>query len=85
MAVLIIERLKHTAGEDASLLITPFIQLPSKEELPDYYEFIANPMDVDAITNKLDGLQYQTIEAFEADVNTMWENAKAYNTSSSQA
>jgi hypothetical protein len=35
-------------------LIAPFLQLPSTEEYPDYYESVEQPIDMSMIKDKLD-------------------------------
>ena len=35
-------------------LITPFLQLPSAEDYPDYYESIEEPIDMSMIKDKID-------------------------------
>jgi hypothetical protein len=35
-------------------LIAPFLQLPSAEEYPDYYETIDQPIDMSIIKDKMD-------------------------------
>lgn len=41
----------------------PFIKLPTRRELPDYYEIIKRPMDISKITQKID--DGKVIQIFE--------------------
>lgn len=39
--------------KDERVLSEPFLKLPSKKELPDYYEVIKRPVDIAKIMNKI--------------------------------
>ena len=45
---------RSVARNDGRALIDPFYKLPSRKELPDYYEVIRKPMDVRRIVHKID-------------------------------
>ncbi|OMO83356.1 hypothetical protein CCACVL1_11415 [Corchorus capsularis] len=49
------------------------------EELPDYHDIIAHPMDFQTLRKKLDGGAYTTLEQFEKDVFLICSNAMQYN------
>ncbi|GMI91398.1 bromodomain-containing protein 1 [Hibiscus trionum] len=49
------------------------------EELPDYHDIIAHPMDFSTVRKKLDGGAYTTLEQFEMDVFLICSNAMQYN------
>ncbi|XVF63526.1 hypothetical protein PTKIN_Ptkin09bG0093800 [Pterospermum kingtungense] len=51
------------------------------EELPDYHDIIAHPMDFLTVRKKLDGGAYTTLEQFEKDVFLICSNAMQYNAS----
>ena len=71
-------RYYKTNGGNA--LAEPFLTLPSKRELPDYYVTIANPISLNAIRKKLKGNEYNGDSAtLYADLNLMFENCKTYN------
>ena len=40
--------------QDGRVLSEPFMKLPSKKELPDYYEVIRRPVDISKILGKID-------------------------------
>ena len=61
------------------VLAQAFVELPSKDEYPDYYELIKKPMDLRMILERIDEQQYRRWENFERDMLTLFENAKAYN------
>ena len=48
-------------------------------QVPDYLDFIQQPMDFSTMSNKLDAGQYPTLEAFEKDFNLMIQNCMIYN------
>ncbi|XP_012444392.1 uncharacterized protein LOC105768775 [Gossypium raimondii] len=49
------------------------------EELPDYHDIIAHPMDFSTVRKKLDEGAYITLEQFEIDVFLICSNAMQYN------
>jgi len=49
------------------------------EEVPDYTEIIASPMDLSSMMSNIDLHQYQTAEQFLADINLICNNALEYN------
>ncbi|XP_059081440.1 protein polybromo-1-like isoform X3 [Tigriopus californicus] len=57
----------------------PFLNLPSKRELPDYYEVISQPMSLNQIRKKLKGNEYSQLSNLAEDLQVMFENCKAYN------
>ncbi|KAJ1352874.1 hypothetical protein KIN20_009363 [Parelaphostrongylus tenuis] len=64
---------------DGREIAVPFIELPTKRELPDYYEVVQSPMDFARIKKKMDKGRYATIEEMGADVKLLCENARLYN------
>ena len=52
--------------------------------LPDYLEVVKHPMDLGTIRKKLEAGTYEDLDAFEADVVLMLENAMLYNGEGSQ-
>lgn len=69
---------------DGVNIAAPFIELPTKRELPDYYEIIKNPMDFNRIKKKLDKGKYLTPNDFAKDVYLMTTNAQTYNADGSE-
>ncbi|CAF4674713.1 unnamed protein product [Rotaria sp. Silwood1] len=60
-------------------LIAPFLELPSAEEYPDYYETIEQPIDMTMIKDKVDKGIYKREQDIIDDLNRMFNNAKVYN------
>nr|OQO20623.1 hypothetical protein B0A51_11484 [Rachicladosporium sp. CCFEE 5018] len=71
-----VRKLKDTHSQ---LMIKDFDRMPDKQALPDYYQEIKNPMAYDLLKRKVKRKKYKTLEEFMADMNLMFNNAKAYN------
>lgn len=68
-------------GRQLSLIFT---KLPSKTELPDYYEVIKKPVDLDKIGIRLKNNYYESLEDLLSDLILMLDNACKYNEPDSQ-
>lgn len=53
---------------------------PERDNLPNYYTIVQNPMDLTTVKNKLFNGQYQTTAQWYRDVCLIYENAIAYHT-----
>ncbi|XP_016771624.1 histone-lysine N-methyltransferase ash1 isoform X2 [Apis mellifera] len=60
--------------ENDQLLCTPFITLPSKRKLPDYYEKISDPIDLSTIDQCIGTGHYKTAEHFDHDMIKLFDN-----------
>lgn len=58
---------------------TAFLSLPSKRELPDYYDIIKMPIAIDTIEAKLRRREFHDLSALESYFKRMISNAKEYN------
>ncbi|KAK0416688.1 hypothetical protein QR680_012632 [Steinernema hermaphroditum] len=56
-----------------------FESLPSRRELPDYYEIIERPMDIRRIQKKLADGRYSTVDDVTGDIKLLGNNARKYN------
>lgn len=65
-------------------LSTPFLRLPSRAELPAYYEFIKRPIELQGIAKFLLQGGYNEFEEFMADMFLIFDNACAFNEPDSQ-
>jgi SNF2 family DNA or RNA helicase len=72
-----IKRAKDETGRLRSLI---FMELPSKEEYPDYYLFIKKPICMNQIKNK----EYSNPQEFYDEFMLMFRNAQDYNMPGSQ-
>lgn len=64
---------------DGRVISGPFVKLPTRKELPDYYQVITKPMDLWRIEKNIHEDKYKNMEAFENDVKLMCANAQEYN------
>ncbi|CAK9796736.1 Histone-lysine N-methyltransferase ash1 [Anthophora plagiata] len=60
--------------ENGQLLCTPFITLPSKRKLPDYYEKISDTIDLTTIDQCIGTGHYKTAEHFDHDMIKLFDN-----------
>ena len=61
-----------------------FLELPSRDEYPDYYQFIQRPICFRDIERKLDMKEYINPHALVSDIRLMLSNAQFYNEENSQ-
>ncbi|ORX88041.1 hypothetical protein K493DRAFT_411109 [Basidiobolus meristosporus CBS 931.73] len=76
-----IKKYKDESGRHVSKL---FHHLPSREDYPDYYDTISEPIALDMIKEKIDQKEYNSLDEFKSDMDLMFDNAKQYNTKGSQ-
>ncbi|CAG9110283.1 unnamed protein product [Plutella xylostella] len=75
----IMKKIINFADENARVLSEPFMKLPSKRELPDYYDVIKKPIDIKKIMNRIEDSKYNDIGDLERDFFTLCANAQTYN------
>ena len=56
-----------------------FVSLPSRRELPDYYQAISNPISMNMIKKKIKTGDYSTVQNVAEDFELMFSNCKTYN------
>ncbi|XP_075589834.1 ATP-dependent helicase brm [Dermatophagoides farinae] len=61
-----------------------FMELPSRKELPDYYELIRRPLDIKKIRSRINNHKYRSLEELRDDFIQMCQNAQTYNMEQSQ-
>ncbi|EEB18883.1 conserved hypothetical protein [Pediculus humanus corporis] len=61
------------------ILSEPFMKLPSKNKLPDYYDIINKPLDIKKIFNRIEDGKYSDFDDLEKDFTQMCKNAQIYN------
>uniref|UniRef100_A0A0N5ALU6 SNF2-family ATP dependent chromatin remodeling factor snf21 n=1 Tax=Syphacia muris TaxID=451379 RepID=A0A0N5ALU6_9BILA len=69
---------------DGRQIARPFEKLPSRRELPDYYEVIESPMDFNKIKKKIRDGKYGSVQDMSKDVKLLCENARRYNMDGSE-
>ena len=62
-------------------ICNPFVEKvdPERDGAPDYYEVIAEPMALQMVKQNLRDGKYDSIQAWQRDVNLIWDNAQKYN------
>jgi len=75
----LIKIIAEYTDQDDRVMSEPFMKLPPKRELPDYYEVIKKPVDIVKIKNKIREHRYRSLDDLEADFMLMCRNAQAYN------
>ncbi|GAB0209480.1 probable global transcription activator SNF2L2 [Grus japonensis] len=61
-----------------------FIQLPSRKELPEYYELIRKPVDFKKLKERIRNHKYRNLSDLEKDVMLLCHNAQIFNLEGSQ-
>lgn len=75
----IMKKVVDYTDEGGRVLSEPFMKLPSRRELPDYYDVIKKPLDIKKIINRIEDGKYQDISDLERDFFTLCANAQTYN------
>ncbi|KAK5128614.1 hypothetical protein LTR08_004043 [Meristemomyces frigidus] len=75
----LLEHLHRATDKTGRSIVTEFLSLPPRHELPDYYEFTKLPMALDTIQKKLQRNAYPTLTTLESDLKRLVQNAKDYN------
>lgn len=60
----------------------PFSEPVNRQEVPDYYEFIKEPMALSTMEEKLDADLYTSLEQFIYDARLIFNNCRSYNSES---
>ena len=60
-------------------IIDPFIKLVPKNQYPDYYIIITNPIAMDNIKRKINKEDYRNLREFRDDIRLLCNNARTYN------
>ncbi|CAK1363405.1 unnamed protein product [Cercospora beticola] len=75
----LIAQLSNATDKTGRPITDAFIELPPKDELPDYYQVIRLPISINIIEEKLRNDAYPSVSALESDFKRMIQNAKDYN------
>ncbi|KAF2866511.1 SNF2 family N-terminal domain-containing protein [Massariosphaeria phaeospora] len=60
-------------------IIDPFIELPARNDYPDYYQIIRHPMCMNMIKKKINKKEYQSLRQFRHDIGMLCNNCRTYN------
>jgi transcriptional activator SPT7 len=56
-----------------------FLKPVAKSDVPDYYDVISNPMDLQSMLKKVKAKQYKSKREFNDDLGLIWSNCFTYN------
>lgn len=70
--------IKFTDAEGRTLS-DPFMKLPSRQKLPDYYEIIKRPVDIKKIMQRIEDGRFLDFTDLEKDFVQLCQNAQIYN------
>ncbi|EDO48116.1 predicted protein [Nematostella vectensis] len=70
---------KHVDEDTGRSLAEPFLILPTKKDLPDYYQIIKQPVDIRKIRERINSHKYRCLEDLDEDFTLMCRNAQTYN------
>lgn len=80
----ILKGLRRFKNENGELRVLPFERLPDKGLEKDYYAVIKNPIALDGIKRNYKRKKYHSVDQVLADLDLLFENAKAYNEEGSE-
>ncbi|XP_061583260.1 protein polybromo-1-like isoform X2 [Cololabis saira] len=80
----LLEAIVSHADPSGRLVSEQFQKLPSKVHYPDYYAIIKEPIDLRAISQRIQTGFYKNVNAMAKDIDLMAKNAKTYNEPGSQ-
>jgi len=75
----LIEVVNQYQDADGRVLSEPFYQLPTRDELPDYYEIIRRPVDINKMETRIEADKYKDMDALEKDFMLLCKNTQQYN------
>jgi hypothetical protein len=75
----LINEMQSATTRNGELLCEWFLELPSKQQLPDYYKVVAKPISMREIEHKANHSLYVNPHAMVSDLRLMTANAKYYN------
>ncbi|XP_021950482.1 ATP-dependent helicase brm isoform X2 [Folsomia candida] len=64
---------------EGRVLSTPFMKLPSRKELPGYYDIIKKPLDIKKIMSRVEDGKYNDLNDFQNEFMNLCQNAQQYN------
>ena len=76
--------LKKSTDKTGRVIAVNFLDLPSKNEYPQYYVAVKMPLSLNMIEEKLQSGEYPTMETLESDLKRLVQNAKEFNSTKSE-
>ncbi|KAL8808433.1 MAG: hypothetical protein Q9200_004266 [Gallowayella weberi] len=80
----VLKGIRKHKNDTGQIMIHQFEKLPDKTAMPEYYHEIKEPIAIEIIKRKQKRKKYQSVDHFMRDIDTMFNNAKAYNQDESQ-
>jgi histone-lysine N-methyltransferase ASH1L len=62
------------SDERGEMLAAPFLTLPSKRKLPQYYQRVTDPIDLCTLEQNIVTGFYRTVESFDRDMSRLFNN-----------
>eukprot|EP00794_Sanderia_malayensis_P006139 gene6139-6845_t len=81
---LLLDTVYELQDSDGRLVWEMFEELPSREDYPEYYKVIKDPIDLQAIEARIRENRYSSLADIEKDFNTLVRNAHTFNERGSQ-
>ena len=75
----LLESVRAYTNKDGYILSSVFAKVPSRREVPDYNQVIAQPMDLSMIEANVENGTYGSMAELMADLDLMFKNAMTYN------
>ncbi|XP_065657289.1 transcription activator BRG1 isoform X3 [Hydra vulgaris] len=75
----LIKAIVQYTNSEGRCLMDPFVMLPTRKELPDYYQVIKQPIDIRKIKDRIAQHRYRNLDDLENDFMIMCRNAQQYN------
>lgn len=72
---------KELASKKYASFNYPFLEPvdPVALNIPTYFEYVKQPMDLGTVSNKLSNWEYKSLEQFEADIRLIFQNCYSFN------
>lgn len=76
--------LKKSTDKTGRVIAVNFLDLPNKNDYPQYYVAVKMPISLNMIEKKLQSGDYPTMETLESDLKRLVQNAKEFNSTKSE-
>ena len=71
--------IEGNTDEDGRYRCDIYLDLPSRQDYPDYYEMISKPLSLNQVAEGIDSHQYSTLAQLISDYDQIFLNAMTYN------
>ncbi|KAM3580082.1 hypothetical protein VKS41_007323 [Umbelopsis sp. WA50703] len=80
----VLKNVRNHTDQYGRFYSTIFEDLPDREPYPEYFNFITNPLSLQMIDHRMMSGFYPTLQAWEADITQIFQNAMAFAENSSR-